>query len=165
MNKRQGFLDGEDQKTLISFILYGDPLAFPIDLPRLSKSVIRSTYSPNELKTVCSRIPEHEPLPTVAPEVMAHVKSIVAKYLPGMSDARINISQEHTYCQGSCKNCPTGILCPTAAISAKSIPNFRSDRKVIIMDKTFHKNDLTHRQYARLTIDPRGKVIKFAVSR
>ena len=27
MHKRQGFLDGEDQKTLISFVLYGDPLA------------------------------------------------------------------------------------------------------------------------------------------
>jgi len=26
MNRRQGFLDGEDQKTLISFVLYGDPL-------------------------------------------------------------------------------------------------------------------------------------------
>ncbi len=25
MNKRQGYLDGEDQKTLISFVLYGDP--------------------------------------------------------------------------------------------------------------------------------------------
>jgi len=26
MTQRQGFLDGEDQKTLISFVLYGDPL-------------------------------------------------------------------------------------------------------------------------------------------
>ena len=25
MNKRQGYLDGEDQKTLISFVHYGDP--------------------------------------------------------------------------------------------------------------------------------------------
>jgi hypothetical protein len=29
MHQRQGFLDGEDQKTLISFVLYGDPLAQP----------------------------------------------------------------------------------------------------------------------------------------
>ncbi len=28
MNGRQGFLDGEDQKTLISFVLYGDPLTY-----------------------------------------------------------------------------------------------------------------------------------------
>ena len=27
MNRRQGYLDGEDQKTLLSFVLYGDPLA------------------------------------------------------------------------------------------------------------------------------------------
>ena len=27
MIKRQGFLDAEDQKTLLSFVLYGDPLA------------------------------------------------------------------------------------------------------------------------------------------
>jgi hypothetical protein len=27
MIRRQGFLDGEDQKTLISFVLYGDPFA------------------------------------------------------------------------------------------------------------------------------------------
>ena len=25
MNERQGYLDGEDQKTLLSFVLYGDP--------------------------------------------------------------------------------------------------------------------------------------------
>ena len=32
MHKRQGYLDGEDQKTLISFVLYGDPLAHSFDL-------------------------------------------------------------------------------------------------------------------------------------
>mgnify|MGYP001081235206 CR=1 FL=1 len=30
MSQRQGYLDGEDQKTLISFILFGDPLAQPL---------------------------------------------------------------------------------------------------------------------------------------
>ncbi|MHC1784566.1 MAG: C25 family cysteine peptidase [Anaerolineaceae bacterium] len=54
MNKRQGFLDGEDQKTLISFILLGDPLVSTDQFQSKSKGGLRTKNIP-EVKTVCDR--------------------------------------------------------------------------------------------------------------
>ena len=47
MNKRQGFLDGEDQKTLISFSLYGDPLSNISDYKLTNKSIGRYRNHPS----------------------------------------------------------------------------------------------------------------------
>ncbi len=51
MHNRQGYLDGEDQKTLISFVLYGDPLAIPVGLERTAKSILRPARPPAHIKT------------------------------------------------------------------------------------------------------------------
>jgi len=57
MHKRQGYLDGEDQKTLISFVLYGDPLTQIADLPvRVTPKIAdQFVQAPTEIKTVCDR--------------------------------------------------------------------------------------------------------------
>ena len=47
MNKRQGFLDGEDQKTLISFSLYGDPLSNISDYKLTNKNIGRYRNHPS----------------------------------------------------------------------------------------------------------------------
>ncbi|MCX6071751.1 MAG: C25 family cysteine peptidase, partial [Chloroflexi bacterium] len=56
MVKRQGYLDGEDQKTLISFVLYGDPLYMltPSRVPLTGKVITRQTSRPSEYKTACA---------------------------------------------------------------------------------------------------------------
>ncbi len=41
MHHRQGYLDGEDQKTLISFVLYGDPLAQAQSQNSIPKRILR----------------------------------------------------------------------------------------------------------------------------
>jgi len=54
MNRRQGFLDGEDQKTLLSFVLYGDPMVRYTDSSYGSKTAGRSKTHLS-VRTVCDR--------------------------------------------------------------------------------------------------------------
>ncbi len=51
MNRRQGYLDGEDQKTLISFVLYGDPLV-AYDENQAMKKVMPRDMSRPVIKTI-----------------------------------------------------------------------------------------------------------------
>jgi tetratricopeptide (TPR) repeat protein len=158
MNKRQGYLDGEDQKTLVSFVLYGDPLAQPDRLPdgTSTKGNLRLIYNAENLKTVCDKVNqpgEHE----IPPEVVRQVKAVVKQYLPGMSDAQILYSHEHLEC--------TGHDCPTHQLGAKSAPAKKPTRKVVTLSKKYEKGSGTHQQHARITLDEEGKMIKLAVSR
>ena len=109
MTQRQGFLDGEDQKTLISFVLYGDPLAVapaargltrhtgkPLSLPKLRRPV-----------TVCDKAtgkPESTPAPArpVGREV-AQIKSRCGP-LPARHAGRRNARGRHP--SGLCGNRP-----------------------------------------------------------
>ena len=176
MHQRQGFLDGEDQKTLISFILIGDPLAQISRSHSLSKTVIRSMQPPAEVKTVCDRsgqchlesdstqhsLQNDPPLPS---KTLAQVKSIVEQYLPGMADANVHCTQAHADCSGENHTCPTSL-----SNKKSSLPGF-GERNVVTLSKHVEKSlspsgeTHTHRHYARLTIDGSGKLIKMVVSR
>ena len=167
MHNRQGYLDGEDQKTLISFVLYGDPLAYAQDLPgfrrmrgsKAPKDVTRYTTPPLEVKTVCDRADNpgsSEPIPA---EVLKHVKQVVKLYLPGMSGAHLALSHEHSNC------CCEGHTCPTGQLGKKSRPNAEPKRSVVVLSKQIQHANRTHPAYARLTMDAQGKVVKLAVSR
>jgi hypothetical protein len=158
MNKRQGYLDGEDQKTIISFVLYGDPLAqipSPENQPG-QKGYLREYVNADKIKTVCDKTldTEKEPIP---PEVIDQVKGIVSKYLPGMENADIALSHEHLNCIGH--------DCPTSALGNKVAPKSIPSRKVVTLSKQFIKGDHTHAYHARITFDNEGKVAKLAVSR
>lgn len=159
MHHRQGFLDGEDQKTLISFVLYGDPLAQPLESKRRQKSSSRSLKMPAEVKTVCDRNEEHAPPIPIQPEVLVQVKHLVSQYLPGMADAQLSMCQEHSGCDGSHH------LCPTAQIGAKNLPENETHRRVVVLSKQVQKSAFIHRHYARLTLDAQGKLVKLVVSR
>ena len=159
MHRRQGYLDGEDQKTLISFVLYGDPLAEIEGRGRSSKKIVRSLKSPAQVKTVCDRSEEEEIPEPIPPEVLNYVKHVVSQYLPGMSDAQIKISHEHAECTG------LGHTCPTADMGSKARPSHNPSRQVVTLSKTIQQSAFVHRHYARLTLDSKGKLVKLVVSR
>jgi hypothetical protein len=178
MHRRQGYLDGEDQKTLISFILYGDPLARISDIAPRSKSVLRTLKPPKVVKTVCDRSTGQEPVegspaaPPIPAEMLAHVKQVVEQYLPGMLDAQLSFNREYAGCQG------IGHSCPTSHLGSKSQPETAPERSVVVLSKHVLESgsaagepgeatDETrvHHHYARLTFDARGEVVKVAVSR
>jgi len=160
MHNRQGYLDGEDQKTLISFLLYGDPLAQEKDLlkRKLAKTLSKA-IAPNEIKTVCDRVESpgtSEPIPK---EVIANVKDIVEQYLPGMRGAQLCMSSEH----GDC--CCDGHICPTSQLGTKMRVARTPDRRVVTLSKQMVRAKNVHESFARLTLDKEGKVVKLTVSR
>jgi hypothetical protein len=161
MHQRQGYLDGEDQKTLISFVLYGDPLTQEKDLrhPKSLKLFPEPLKPPYEIKTICDRVDipgTSEPIPK---DIVANVKKIVDQYLPGMRDAKFLISHEHSKCDSASHDCPTSQL-------GKQTNYPKSpERRVVTLSKQIVRSNHIHESYARLTIDKNGHVVKLAVSR
>jgi len=161
MHRRQGFLDGEDQKTLISFVLYGDPLFTPSDIAHIpgEKSVIRRTTRPKLMKTVCALGgPDISP-DELKPHTLNKVKLIVSQYLPGMQEAACKIHPQHFNCSGE------DHTCPTMHMGAKSQPSAGRGSTVITLSKRIPEGDRNHPHFARITLDASGKVTKLAVSR
>jgi len=158
MNRRQGFLDGEDQKTLISFILYGDPLM------RCSISQVKSKALPRKrihlsIKTICDRQVGGGELEGVSVETIREVKRSVEKYLPGLDDAEFIISREHETCNSTYHRCPTGELGSRAG-------KFTSPGRIVVtIQKKVQSSHYVHMHYARATLDTTGKVVKLAISR
>jgi len=164
MNQRQGFLDAEDQKTLISFVLFGDPLAQPFKAkvspkvaPHLSDDVV-------QVPTVCEKSCEGEASSTVSLETIAHLKTIVAQYLPGMNDAIISLTHEHPACSNLCASCSLAKKCPFAQPNSKTQGPPKPQRRIVTLSKNFERAQRVHKQYARLTLDEQGKIIKLVVS-
>jgi len=179
MHHRQGYLDGEDQKTLISFVLYGDPLAQPLGNPIQPKgashpAVLRSIKPPRGVKTICDRA-RHEDIENPVPgDVIEHVKGIVEQYLPGMKDAQVALSHEHSQCIMAGHECPTGQLHRKPAgknvtLLDEGTPPLPEDtmttRRIVVLSKEVNGSAHMHRHYARLTLDEGNHLVKLVVSR
>lgn len=165
MHRRQGYLDGEDQKTLISFVLYGDPLARPDGRQLAPRSVRRSLRPLAQVKTVCDRVENGGQ--AVSPEVVAVVKQVVAQYLPGMEDAQVLVADERLNCSGRGHTCPTSQLGgsggqPTGGKAP--VPEAHTHR-LVTLRKQVVRPDGVHPQLARLTLTEQGTLVKLVVSR
>ena len=102
MHRRQGYLDGEDQKTIISFVLYGDPLFSaikPFTQPG-EKAVIRRKARPTKMKTACALGGPEMERSDLPKDMSSKIDLIVSQYLPGMSDAVCKIHQQGCSCDG-----------------------------------------------------------------
>jgi len=167
MHRRQGYLDGEDQKTLISFILLGDPLMRLTEEVRNSKhrkmGFRRLADRPLQVKTVCDRALEADKGEPIPPEVITSVKQVVANYLPGMSDAHTTYTAERAVCVAHGHTCPTGQL--NNGKSCKSSSDHAPHHHMVVLSKTLENAGHTHPQFARLTLDNQGKLVKIVVSR
>jgi Flp pilus assembly protein TadD len=162
MQRRQGFLDGEDQKTLISFVLYGDPLYVAQPLPKgtSAKSPVRPARRPKDMKIACALGAPNIPVADLQPETLERVKTIVAQYLPGLEEASTAVHSQHCGCDGRDHNCPCSQLGVKAVQAAESPQTL-----VVTLSKHAPAGDRNHVHFARLTLDSTGKVLKLAVSR
>ena len=161
MHGIQGFLDGEDQKTIISFVLYGDPL-YASGLTaggraRRAKAVSRSVERPSAMKTACALGGPNLMTEDAAAPLFDRVHSIVAQYLPTMADAECSLRNQHGGCDRE-DHC-----CPTQQIGMKSVEE--DEVFVVTLSKQVEDGAIVHPHYARMTLDKGGKVIKLAVSR
>ncbi|UCD98704.1 MAG: hypothetical protein JSV42_17430 [Chloroflexota bacterium] len=176
MHQRQGYLDGEDQKTLISFLLLGDPLAQFTEIKDNSKTIMRAMRAPGVVNTVCDRNGNCQELrkniphplydnPPIPSKTLAQVKSIVEQYLPGMTDANVQCTRSHATCSGEGHTCPTSLHSPKAKNQKIPEHNVVTLSKHVEQSNTENGATQIHHHYARVTIDDNGKIIKLAVSR
>jgi tetratricopeptide (TPR) repeat protein len=157
MHRRQGYLDGEDQKTLISFVLYGDPLAQVVAGGEIPKRILRPDANSETVNAICDRAESHDmPVQDLPEETLATVKSVVAEYLPGMLESKATYSHEHTECQGH--------YCTLPHVHRKAM-GLAPTRSLVTLSKKVPSGEFEHPQYARITMDAKGKVVKLAVSR
>ena len=98
----------------------------------------------------------------VPKDVLASVRKVVAQYLPGMSDAQLSFSQEREQCNGKEHTCPTSQL---EVKQEKSPRDHKVSRRLVLLSKHVTRSEGVHPQYARLTLDDQGKLVKLVVSR
>jgi hypothetical protein len=165
MHHRQGFLDAEDQKTLISFVLYGDPLAQAYSSAHNPNQNEITTQPPSQINTKCDRHTGTGNEIPIPPEITTQVREIVSHYLPGMVGAKISLTSEHNGDKKVCSSCNSCSICPAAQQQKNPKQASSSERRVIVLSKKVEQADLIHQQYARLTIDQSGKLVKLAISR
>ena len=161
LQQSQGYLDGMDQKTLISFVLYGDPLAQPMQTRRMAKSIQRSLNPASKVKTVCDLDGEIDLETGLSKKEKEYIRHVVARYLPGMQDARIDVRSQHSACQKCEKNCPASQLRSKVVLPAEP----PQGRRLVILSKTTAGSRQLYTQIARMTLDPDGKLVKLVVSR
>jgi len=188
MDRRQGYLDGEDQKTLISFNLYGDPLAQLVNKNRYPKTTRYLVKPIEEVKTVSYAL-ESDSLDVVVnsspipADVMASVRGVVAKYLPGMSDADVVYTPEKERCYVSlegyaaCKDFQKQERRGGRSTNRKANGTSKSPQEdktdqssigshsLVTLSKKTVSSEGVHTNIAILTLDEGGKVVKLVVSR
>jgi hypothetical protein len=158
MTQRQGYLDGEDQKTLISFVLYGDPLGYLEENIYLDKKPIARETNDREIKTVSDQDLMLTKNPRISKNLSKELDEIMQSYIPSLNNADIKI-REHKFRvnkivhSGGNRNSDGSDNSEVIDIT-----------QVMVSQKT-RVARLMHEQYARITMDETGKVIKLAVSR
>ena len=159
MSKRQGFLDGEDQKTLISFVLYGDPLLTgPNIIAAPSRSSGKSMQSAKgTLNPACSKGAQVSTELPGGAATLSDVKRLVARYLPGAGSFDVRVNRAQVGCNCGSADCLAGRHGTKSA--------FNPERTVYTVRNTVQLSQYTQRQYARVTVDKSGKITKLAVSR
>ena len=154
MMKRQGYLDGEDQKTLIQFVLYGDPF-FAYEGAEYQKKRANPFVQIPKVKAVSDLNQGEEALVSVPSETIAQVKSILSPYLPGIEHAKLNTNLLHVGKQSEVLQ---------KGQNVKSIKAIK-DRVVVTVQNPMSINKKINYQIARVTIDSNGKILKTAISR
>ena len=157
MTQAQGYLDGEDQKTILSFVLYGDPLANKDSLRNIPKPLLRPAKH-LEIKTISDSHEEMVVTPEEMPnEILDNVRKVISEYLPGLDNATVAINPQLTNFS----------LDPLGAKDRKSRKVYLegSERYVVTLRKSVEIKQISHEQYARMTFDHKGEMIKLSLSK
>lgn len=158
MTEQQGYLDGEDQKTILSFVLYGDPLASASIVSDSSTPLVRPVISP-VLNTVSDSTDElvfsKDEMP---PEILNKVNKTISSYLPNLNGATITLTPQLT-----------GFKLPPNSSRVHDLANSSqtgSQRYVVMLKKSVYCHEgRCHDFFARLTFTQDGEIHKLSASR
>jgi hypothetical protein len=156
MRDRQGYLDGEDQKTLISFVLYGDPsLPASTRQCRLRAASSSKAFCPPLL---CQNASRQQKSP-VSDTLISAVTRQVEHSLPHMAHARIHVDPL-TVCTGRGDH-----RCSDDQRAAKS-PSAAAPSWALTLKKDIPANGGDpHHQIVKVTVDREGHILKMAMSK
>ena len=155
MQERQGYLDGEDQKSLVSFVLYGDPSLPVAARPKGMAGSESGSFCP---PIICQRRSKAAQVP-LSDSLIATVKSRVESSLPHMAQAQVRACPVQ-FCSGECDQ-----GCAPSRGAAK-VPAGQPESWAVTLEKDIPvRGDRTHRQVIKLTVDSKGHVLKAVVSR
>ena len=154
MMQRQGYLDGEDQKILLSFVYYGDPSA---KFTQKNNSV--KSFSRNVDLFKIKAISDHDETETIgnriSGEILTKIKNDLKIYLPGIDSAEIRIHQD----QPEKDSGPIEF-----GKMSSSVHSSTGHTKISYYRPAINQNN-RHFQYARVTVDNDGKMVKLVMSR
>ncbi len=154
MMQRQGYLDGEDQKILLSFVYYGDPSAKVTQKKNYAKTISRNV----DLFKITA-VSDHDDTETsgirVSGEILTKIKSDLKVYLPGIDSAEIKIHQDKS---GN----DSGPI--EFGKMGSSVRTSTGNMKISYYRPAINENN-RHFQYARVTVDKDGKMVKLVMSR
>ena len=156
MNKRQGYLDGEDQKTLISFVLYGDPLV-TYDAKQVNAKRMMRLQQVMNIKTISDNQYDVIGIQPISEKLIAQAKQAVSPYLPGLEQAEIQISSQKMAIEGKNHR--------MSGLGQRTGQKQVADRTLIIFKRKVQFGEHTHYNYARVTMNRDGKLMKMAFSR
>ena len=122
----------------------------------MSKSVTREKDHP-QVKTVIDQAYDEAKSTSVSVTAIARAKEMAKAYLPGIEYAEVRVSRQHVRLDG--RQYPVN---PAGKGSANA---HQSSRTVVSFSKQITFDQHVHRQYARVTLDQQGKVVKMAISR
>ncbi len=161
MLRRQGYLDGEDQKTIISFVHFGDPLFVPDPARSLveGKAIALRRPRPAIPAMACALGSDSSPAASLDAEALEKVRLVVAQYLPGMSSATRKIHRQRCDCDG------LDHRCLSYHAGQKATQASGPETTVVTLSKQVEAGHIRHSHFARLTLDRNGRILKLAVSR
>ncbi len=168
MQEQQGFLDDEDQKALISFVLYGDPslAVTPIPRPAAARASVDGFCPP----LICSKrgeLPRGRPVSPASDDLVAAVKARIETSLPHMSHARVQV-KPLTVCpsvwEGN-RDQHHGALWDSMTSSLEQ-KGLKRDGWALTLHKEIRiRGGSAHKQVVKVVVDDKGHILKMAVSK
>ena len=166
MHDRQGYLDDEDQKALISFVLYGDPSLSVTPVRTSGRASTSSEFFCPPI--ICSRKPDPQQA-LASDELVAHVKARIETSLPHMSHASVRAKALAVSTDVYGKGCgypgrqATRPSCSTAEHQGL-------DRGGLGWSLTLRKDiaingDGAHHQVVKVVVDPHGHIRRMVLSK
>lgn len=166
MQERQGYLDSEDQKALISFVLYGDP-SLPI---RAIQGAAPVRYVSKSLcpTIICGRGSEGCDT-LMSDELVASVRGRIEATLPHMSNSKVR-AKALPVCDGTCKGpCRPPTASEKKALGAARLHHAgqrRSAGWAVTLKKSISVvGDGNHHQVVKVVVDDDGHVLRMSVSK
>ncbi len=155
MYSRQGYLDGDDMKTLLEFVLYGDPLAAlgSFAVPAEAHGAAAPTVPP----VLCGRHAKAVALHQLSGDLVDRVRRSLSWLQQGEAAGDVRVALRSGCAGGAC----TG-RCHAAEHPAGPAPEalvFTAQQELRAEDGALIP------QWARVVVDPRGRIIKMAVTR